>query len=106
MPNSVARQAKRGSRQGRRLLRPKEIWTRLGCGRTKFYEDYVNTGRVNLIDIGPGSVGAPEDEIDVLIDEIIEAARSKGRTGIRRPPGRWGTRQQEVAEKRAPENPK
>jgi predicted DNA-binding transcriptional regulator AlpA len=80
-------------RRGRRLLRPKEIWKRLGCGRTKFYLDYVNTGRVNLIDIGPGSVGAPEDEIDALINEIIETARLKGRTGIRRPPGRVRAKQ-------------
>jgi predicted DNA-binding transcriptional regulator AlpA len=88
VPNSIAQQAKRCPRQGRRLLRPKEIWTRLGCGHTKFYKDYVNTGLINLIDIGPGSVGCPEEEVDDLIDKIIKAARAKGRTGIRRPPGR------------------
>jgi hypothetical protein len=46
--------------------------------------DYVHTGRVKLIDIGPGSVGAPEDEIDALITEIIETARAKGSSGRRR----------------------
>jgi predicted DNA-binding transcriptional regulator AlpA len=72
MPNSVGMQGKRG----RRLLRPREIWNRLGCGKTKFYEHYVGGGLVNLVDLGGNSVGAPEHEIDALIDEIIRKARA------------------------------
>jgi predicted DNA-binding transcriptional regulator AlpA len=75
MPNAVAMQAKRG----RRMLRPKEIWTRLGCKKSKFYDYYVGNGLVNLIDLGDNSVGAPEDEIDALIDTIIEKARAKAK---------------------------
>jgi predicted DNA-binding transcriptional regulator AlpA len=71
VPASAVLQAKRERRRGRRMLRPKEIWQRLGCGHTKFYKDYVATGRVRLVELGPNSVGAPEDEIDDLIDEIV-----------------------------------
>jgi len=41
----------------RRIIRPKEGWTRLGIGRSKFYEDYVGTGKIQLVRLGPKSVG-------------------------------------------------
>jgi predicted DNA-binding transcriptional regulator AlpA len=61
----------------KRLLRPKEAWSRLGCKRTKFYEDYVKTGRLRLVTLGPKSKGAVEDEVDSLIDELIAARDSE-----------------------------
>jgi len=59
-------------RRGRRIIRPKEAWQRLGCGHDKFYRDYVNTGRLKLITLGKHSKGIVEDELDDLIGELIE----------------------------------
>jgi hypothetical protein len=59
--------------RGRRLVRPKEAQKRLGVGHTKFYKDFVNTGRLRLVELGPRSRAAVEDELDALIDEIINA---------------------------------
>jgi hypothetical protein len=58
----------------RRLSRPKNVYGphgRLPVGRTKFYEDYVNTGRLRLVRLGPKSVAVVDDEVDKLIDELI-----------------------------------
>ena len=44
---------------------------RLGVGHSKFYEDFVATGRVKLVRLGPRSVAVPEDELDALIDQLI-----------------------------------
>jgi hypothetical protein len=74
------KEEKREEREQRRgivLLRPKEIWKRLGCGRTKFYEDFVATGRIKLADIGPNAKGAPEYEVDEVIAEIIAERDAK-----------------------------
>jgi hypothetical protein len=67
------RQKEREPRQGRRLVRPKEAWKRLGIGHTKFYADFVATGRIKLIDLGPKSKGIVEDELDDLINKLVEA---------------------------------
>jgi predicted DNA-binding transcriptional regulator AlpA len=61
----------------KRLLRPAEAWKRLGCKKSKFYEDYVKTGRLKLVTLGPKSRGAVEDEVDGLIDELIAERDSK-----------------------------
>jgi predicted DNA-binding transcriptional regulator AlpA len=67
----------RAWRRGLVILRPKEIWKRLGCGRTKFYEHYVANGLVKLMDIGPNMKGAPEYEIDAIIEEFIAKRDAK-----------------------------
>jgi hypothetical protein len=64
-------------RRGRRLVRPKEAQRRLGVGHTKFYKDFVNTGRLRLVELGPRSKAAVEDELDALIDEIVSARDQK-----------------------------
>jgi hypothetical protein len=33
----------------RQVLRPKEAQRRLGVGHTKFYADYINTGKLRLV---------------------------------------------------------
>jgi hypothetical protein len=66
-------QTEREPRQGRRLVRPKEAWKRLGIGHTKFYADFVNTGRIRLINLGPKSKGIVEDELDDLINKLVAA---------------------------------
>ena len=65
------KQRERERRRGRRLLRLKEAQKRLGVGRTKFYEDFVNTGLLRLVELGPRAKAAVEDEIDDLIEELI-----------------------------------
>jgi len=57
----------------RRIIRPKEAQRRLGVGHSKFYEDFVNTGRLRLVRLGPKSVGVIEDELDAFIDRLIDA---------------------------------
>jgi hypothetical protein len=68
----------------RRLSRPKNVYGlqgRLPVGRTKFYEDYVNTGRLRLVRLGPKSVAVVDDEVDKLIAELIAErdARHQGK---------------------------
>jgi predicted DNA-binding transcriptional regulator AlpA len=57
----------------RRIIRPKEAQRRLGVGHSKFYEDFVNTGRLRRVRLGPKSVGVIEDELDAFIDQLIDA---------------------------------
>jgi predicted DNA-binding transcriptional regulator AlpA len=57
----------------RRIIRPKEAQRRLGVGHSKFYEDFVNTGRLRLVRLGPKSVGVIEDELDAFINQLIDA---------------------------------
>jgi hypothetical protein len=52
------------------ILRPRKAWTKLGVGRTTFYEKFVKTGRVKLLDVGERARGVIEDELDGLIDEM------------------------------------
>ena len=68
-----SKREEREQRRGRRLVRPKEAQKRLGVGHTKFYKDFVNTGRLRLVELGPRSKAAVEDELDALIDEIVNA---------------------------------
>ena len=61
-----------GRRHGRRLVRPKEAQKRLGVGHTKFWQDFVATGRLRLVELGPRSKAAVEDELDELVELIAE----------------------------------
>jgi hypothetical protein len=62
------------------ILRPKAAWTKLGVGRTTFYEKFVKTGRVKLVNIGERAKGAIDDELDALIDELRAERDSKMET--------------------------
>jgi predicted DNA-binding transcriptional regulator AlpA len=55
----------------RRLVRPKEAMRVLGVGHTKFYQDFVTTGRLRAVRLGARSVAFPSDEIDTLVTELI-----------------------------------
>jgi hypothetical protein len=66
---------------GLKLLKPKEIMGRLGCGKTKFWKTYVNTGKIQLTESGH----CPEHEVDEVIREII-AARDAKESSITRSP--------------------
>jgi predicted DNA-binding transcriptional regulator AlpA len=68
-----AQRAERDERRGKRILRPKVAQQRLGIGHTNFWENYVKTGRVRLVRLGPRSVGVIEEELDALIDELAAA---------------------------------
>jgi hypothetical protein len=75
------KEAKREERNlgppGKRLLRPKQIWQKLAVGKTKFWEDFVATGRIKLVDVGPNAKAAPEDEVDAVIDQIVAERDAK-----------------------------
>ena len=66
------KEAKQHERRGRRLIRPREAWQRLGCGHTKFYE-LVGAGRIRLVQLSARIKAVVEDELDDLIDKLIEA---------------------------------
>jgi len=70
----------------RKILRPKETWNKLGCGKTKFEQDYrwhsdndpdvpgaPGVKRLKPIPLGPRNIGFPENEIDELIEALAEA---------------------------------
>ena len=68
----------------RRILRAKEAWAKLACGKTKFEEDYrhhsdddphvpgTDIARVKPIPLGERLIGFLEHEIDDLIDALAE----------------------------------
>ena len=60
----------------KKLIRPKGAWTRLGVGRTKFYE-LVDEGRIRLVHLGPKISAVVEDELDALIEEFIAERDAK-----------------------------
>jgi predicted DNA-binding transcriptional regulator AlpA len=67
----ASKRKEREQRRSRRLVRPKEAQKRLGVGHSKFYKDFINSGRLRLVELGPRSKAAVEDELDDLIEELI-----------------------------------
>jgi len=69
----------------RKIVRRKEAWGRMGCGRTKFTEDYefhneadpyvpgTKIKRLRSIPLGPVNRGFLDHELDALIDALAEA---------------------------------
>jgi hypothetical protein len=69
----------------RKILRPKETWKKLACGKTKFDEDYefhdpadpyvpgTEIPRLKPIPLGPRNKGFLEHEADALIDALAKA---------------------------------
>ena len=69
----------------KRIVRPKEAWKKLGCGHSKFEEDYrfhtpddpfvpgTNIPRVKGVPLGPRNVGFLEHELDALIEALAES---------------------------------
>jgi hypothetical protein len=54
----------------RRFVRVQECCERLACKKSKFYENYIRTGRLKLYVTGAHSVAALDHELQALIDEI------------------------------------
>jgi hypothetical protein len=66
----------------KQIVRPKEAHRRLGCGKTKFSEDYehhpggeatvpgTNIPRVKPLFLGPRNKGFIEAELDDLVDAL------------------------------------
>jgi hypothetical protein len=70
----------------KKIVRPKPAMDALACGKTKFYDDYVQrpggdefiTGsstirRLRLITLGPHSSGVLESDLDALIEALVAA---------------------------------
>jgi hypothetical protein len=93
----------------KRIVRSKEAYARLGCGKTKFSEDYefhdasepyvpgTKIPRLKAVLLGPINKGFVEDELDCLITAIAEL-RDKPADTLRlyltdqKPPKRKSTR--------------
>ena len=63
-------------KRGRSLLRKKEAQRRLGVGKTKFYEDYIRTGRLRLVPISERIECVVEEDVDAVIAEKIAASET------------------------------
>lgn len=57
--------------RAKKILRPKEAQKKLGVGRTKFWNDFVNTGRLRKIRLGPRAIGFLESNVDQVIDQLV-----------------------------------
>lgn len=55
----------------RRIVRFQEGLRRIPVGRTKFRQDYIDTGRLRLVPLGRRAVGLVEDELAQVVDEVI-----------------------------------
>jgi predicted DNA-binding transcriptional regulator AlpA len=55
-----------------RLLKEAEVLARVGMGRTKFYQEFVQTGRFRWVYIGPHSKRGLESEVDQLIADLAQ----------------------------------
>jgi len=53
------------------IIRPAEAWKRLGVGRSTFYCEFINTGKLRLVRIGERARGVVESELDELINKMI-----------------------------------
>lgn len=60
--------------RAKKILRPKEAQKKLGIGRTKFWDDFVNTGRLRKIRLGPRAIGFLESNVDAVIDALVAAS--------------------------------
>jgi hypothetical protein len=68
-----------------KFVRRKEAWGRMGCGRTKFVEDYeyhsaddpfvpgTQIPRVKPISLGPVNVAFLDIHLDALVDALAKA---------------------------------
>jgi predicted DNA-binding transcriptional regulator AlpA len=84
-----------------RLLRKKEAQARIGVGKTKFYEDYIKTGKLRLVPISERIDGILEEEVDAVIAEKIaerDAAKPSSRIPAARDSasGRFGKSTKEI----------
>jgi hypothetical protein len=71
------------------ILRPKAAYAKMGCGKTKFRDDYELTDpakpnvpgtkikRVKAMPLGPRNVGFLEHEIDALIHALAKAGGTR-----------------------------
>jgi hypothetical protein len=80
----------------RRLLRPKEAWARLGCGKTKFELEYrlrdpadpyvpgaPGVKRLKPLHLGPRNIAYLENEADDLIRGLAELREAAPPVGTR-----------------------
>ena len=62
-------------RRPRRILRLPEVRRRIPVGHTKLHEDFIKTGRLKLVRLGPRAVGVLEFNVEQVIDELIEESK-------------------------------
>ena len=57
-------------KRGRHLVRLKDAMQRLGVGHSRFYTDFVRTGRLTLLALGPRSRAVDQDQLDAVIAAV------------------------------------
>jgi predicted DNA-binding transcriptional regulator AlpA len=62
-------------RRAERILRLSEVRRRIPVGKTKLHEDFIKTGRLNLVHLGPRAVGCLESNVERVIDELVEESK-------------------------------
>ena len=61
------------------LVRLKDAWRQLACGKTTFSKKYVKTGRLKLVPIGERTVAVIQAQLDAVIAQEIAAGESISR---------------------------
>jgi predicted DNA-binding transcriptional regulator AlpA len=56
----------------RKIIRPREAWTRMGIGETKYYEMRKQGLLSRVVRLGPQAVGHFEDEFDKALEALAE----------------------------------
>src|SRR5262245_14791522 len=80
------------------ILRTKRIYARIGVGKTKFFEDYVQhpggeeyvpgtqVRRLRLVNLGERALGGFEDEVDELIEALRRERDAQHAAAVPVPP--------------------
>ena len=64
----------------KRLIRVGKVYGRDGplpVGKTKFYTDFVATGRLHLISLGPRARAVDAAELDAVIQQQIDQSNTR-----------------------------
>jgi len=64
--------------RGRQLVRLKDAMQRLGVGHSRFYTDFVRTGRLTLPALGPKSRAVDQDQLDAVIAAVARCRNPSG----------------------------
>jgi predicted DNA-binding transcriptional regulator AlpA len=73
MPAQRQKRNKEACDRRRQIIRWKRLLQILPYSETEIREQYLNTGRLRRVPLGPRAVGFVEDEAWEIVDELIEA---------------------------------
>jgi predicted DNA-binding transcriptional regulator AlpA len=67
---TIARHRSEADVNPKRIVRTREAQKRIGVGHDKFYRDFIGSGLLRLVRLGPKSTGVLESDLDSLIDRL------------------------------------